>query len=243
MAHTFNPLIWIETVSNPLLKIADVKATSEIAHRHNILLAVDNSFLTPYLHRPLEFGADIVCQSLSKYLNGHADVIMGALIMNEKEMYDKLNSMQYVIGITPSPFDCSQTIRGLKTLPMRMKLHRSNAIKVAQFLETHNKVIKVIHPHELFKNQTSGHSGLITFYVDGDRNTAKRLLSNFKLITPSSSFGSTESTAEITILTSQSIVPKDSQDINITDNLIRLSVGLEDEEDIIFDLKQALNNI
>ncbi|KAF5305234.1 hypothetical protein FQR65_LT07773 [Abscondita terminalis] len=243
-------LIWIEPISNPIMKVADVRSISNLAQERNILLGVDNTVLTPYFHRPLELGADMVCHSLTKYINGHCDVIMGAIIVNRKYIYDKLKFTQNAMGVIPSPFDCSQILRSLKTFPLRMKQHNINALKVAQYLETHPKIVKVIHPglpshpqHELFKSQTSGHSGLISFYIEGGLEQAKKLLNSFKLIIPTTSLGAIESISEIPVLVSQYVVPKALRDPNVTDNLVRLSVGLEDEDDIIEDLKQALENL
>ncbi|KAF5305235.1 hypothetical protein FQR65_LT07774 [Abscondita terminalis] len=243
-------LIWVEPISNPLLKVADIQSISKIAKELNILFGVDNTFLTSYFHRPLELGADVVSQSLSKYVNGHSDVIMGAIVVNRKDLYDKLKFTQNAMGIIPSPVDCAQVLRSLKTLPLRMRQHHLNAMKVAQYLQNHKKVTKVIHPglpshpqHNLFKSQTSGHSGLIAFYIDGDLDQTKKLLNNFKLITPTTSLGSVESIAEIPILMSQSVVPIEIRGPEVTNNLIRLSVGLEDDDDIIQDLEQALEKL
>ncbi|KAF5305236.1 hypothetical protein FQR65_LT07775 [Abscondita terminalis] len=243
-------LIWVETISNPLMKVADIKNISKTAKERDILLAVDNTFLTAYFHRPLELGADAVSQSLTKYINGHCDISMGAIVVNRKDIYDKLKFTQNAMGVIPSPVDCAQVLRSLKTFPLRMKQHNINAIKVAQFLESHKKITKVIHPglpshpqHDLFMSQTSGHSGLISFCIDGDLEQTKTLLNSFKLITPAASFGAIESLAEIPILMSQSVVPKELKNPDVTGNLVRLSVGLEDDEDIIQDLKQALDKL
>jgi len=244
-------LIWIETPTNPLLKVLDIKAVSQVTKKHKILLAVDNTFLTPYLQRPLALGADLVVHSLTKYMNGHSDIIMGAIIVNDTEIHDKLRFLQNAMGIVPSPFDCSQVNRSLKTLALRMKQHNYNSLAVAKFLESHSKVTKVIHPglpshpqHELFKKQTSGHSGMVSFYIKGGLEESKKLLSTLKLFTLAESLGGYESLAELPSVMTHASVPEDQRRVlNITDNLIRLSVGLEDVEDLIDDLRKALDAI
>jgi len=242
-------LIWIETPTNPLLKVLDIKAVAEVAHKHKVLLAVDNTFLTPYLQRPLELGADLSVHSLTKYMNGHSDVIMGAILLNNKEVHDKLRFLQNAMGIIPSPFDCSLVIRSLKTLAVRMRQHNHSGLVVAKFLETHPKVTKVLHPglpshpqHELFKKQTSGHSGMVTFYIKGGLEESKKFLKAIKVFTLAESLGGYESLAELPSVMTHASVPEEQRRVlQITDNLVRLSVGLEDVEDLVEDLKQALN--
>ena len=241
-------LIWLETPTNPILKIIDIKAISTITKKHKLLLAVDNTFLTPYLQRPLELGADIVAHSLTKYMNGHSDVVMGAVIVNDEKIYEKMRYLQNALGIVPSPFDCYQVSRSLKTLAVRMRQHSSSALIIAKFLETHPKVTKVLHPglpshpqHALFKKQTAGHSGMISFYIQGGLEESKKFLSSLKLFTLAESLGGYESLAELPSVMTHASVPKEQREIlNINDSLIRLSVGLEDVEDLVNDVNQAL---
>ncbi|KAK9722463.1 Cys/Met metabolism PLP-dependent enzyme [Popillia japonica] len=244
-------LIFIETPTNPLLKVFDIRAIAEIAKNNKALFCVDNTFLTPYFQRPLELGADISSYSLTKYMNGHTDVIMGAIVTNNEEVYTKLRFLQNAMGIVPGPFDCSLVTRSLKTLSLRMERHMSNSLAVAKFLETHPKVLKVIHPgleshpyHELTKRQTSGHSGMMSMYIDGGRKEAENFLTAIKLFIMAESLGGYESLAEIpSIMTHASLPPELLKELNITDNMIRLSIGLEDPEDLIKDLDQALKAI
>lgn len=240
-------LIWIETPTNPTLKVIDIAAVAKITKARNIILAVDNTFLTSFLQRPLELGADLSMYSLTKYMNGHSDVIMGAAVLNDSALNEKLRFLQNAMGIVPSPFDCFQVNRSLKTLAVRMRQHTSNALVVAKFLENHSKVEKVLHPglpshpqHEIFKKQTSGHSGMVTFYLKGNLENSKKFLSSLKVFTLAESLGGFESLAELpSVMTHASVPPEQRKTLNITDSLIRLSVGLEDVEDLIQDLNQA----
>ncbi|KAI4461921.1 trans-sulfuration enzyme family member [Holotrichia oblita] len=241
-------LIFIETPTNPLMKVSDIKAIAEIAKNNHAIFCVDNSFLTPYFQRPLELGADITMYSLTKYMNGHADVIMGALVTNNKEMHDKLRFIQYGMGIIPGPFDCSLVTRGLKTLPLRLGRHMSNSLAVAKFLEAHPRVLKVTHPgleshpqHALTKRQTSGHSGMMNMYIDGSKRESENFAKAIKVFTLAGSLGLCESLISIPSIMTHASIPEDvRKELNITDNLIRLSIGLEDPEDLISDLDQAL---
>lgn len=241
-------LIFIETPTNPLMKVFDIKAISEVAKNNHALLAVDNTFLTPYFQRPLDLGADMSTYSLTKYMNGHSDVIMGAIVTNNTELHDKLRFLQNAMGIVPGPFDCALVTRSLKTLALRMKKHNTNALAVAKFLESHPRVLQVLHPgleshqhHELMKQQTSGHSGIMSLYIDGERKQSENFLKALKIFTLAESLGGYESLAEIpSIMTHSSIPEEQRRQLKITDNLIRLSVGLEDQEDLIGDLKNAL---
>lgn len=241
-------LIWLETPTNPILKIIDIKAVAAVAKKHKLLLAVDNTFLTPYLQRPLELGADIVAHSLTKYMNGHSDVVMGAVIVRDEALHNKMRYLQNALGIVPSPFDCYQVSRSLKTLAIRMKQHSSSALTLAKFLETHPKVTKVLHPglpshpqHALFKRQTSGHSGMISFYIQGGLEESKKFLNNLKIFTLAESLGGYESLAELPSIMTHASVPEEQRKIlQINDSLIRLSVGLEEVEDLINDVNQAL---
>lgn len=240
-------MVWLETPTNPLLKIADIKAIASIlkSKRPDIIFAVDNTFLTCYFQKPLEFGADLVVYSLTKYMNGHSDVIMGAVITNRDDIAQQLYFLQNAMGIVPSPFDCSMVNRSLKTLELRMKQHMKNGLAVAKFLEKHPLVEKVIHPylpshpqHELALKQTTGHSGMVSFYIKGD---SSKFLTALKVFALAESLGGYESLAELPCIMTHSSVPEAIRDeLGITSKLIRLSVGLETEEDLLADLKQAL---
>uniref|UniRef100_A0A4D5R9J9 cystathionine gamma-lyase n=1 Tax=Scolopendra viridis TaxID=118503 RepID=A0A4D5R9J9_SCOVI len=243
-------MIWIETPSNPTLQIVDIKGVAELKKKKDILLVVDNTFMTSYFQRPLELGADIVDYSLTKYMNGHTDCVMGAIVTNNKDIYEKLKFLQNAIGAVPSPFDCFLVNRGLKTLHLRMREHMKNGLAVAAFLEKHPLVEKVIHPglpshpqHELALKQCSGFSGMTSFYLKGGLTETQKFLQNLKLITLAESLGGYESLAEHPALMTHATVPEEQRrQLKITDNLIRLSIGLESVEDIKADLDQALKN-
>ncbi|XP_018333091.1 cystathionine gamma-lyase-like isoform X2 [Agrilus planipennis] len=245
---TNTKMIWIETPTNPTLTVIDIRAVSKIAEKHKIILAVDNTFLTPYFQRPLELGADLSVYSLTKYMNGHSDVIMGAIVLNDETLHTKLRFLQNAMGIVPSPFDSAQVNRSLKTLALRMQQHSKNALAVAKFLEGHPNVDKVLHPglpshpqHTLFKKQTAGHSGMVSFYIKGDLQQTKRFLQSLKVFILTESLGGYESLAEAPSIMTHASVPEDQKKkIGILDNLVRLSVGLEDVDDLIRDLNQAL---
>lgn len=241
-------LIWLETPTNPTLKVIDIRAVSQIAKARNIILAVDNTFLTPYFQRPLELGADLSVYSLTKYMNGHSDVVMGAIMTNNEQYNVQLRFLQNSMGIVPAPFDCSMVNRSLKTLSLRMRQHSESAMKMAQHLLKHPKIEKVIHPglpdhpqHLIFKKQTSGHSGMIAIYLKGGLNESKKFLKALKIFTLAESLGGYESLAELPSVMTHASVPEAQRKIlNISDSLIRLSVGLEDIEDLIKDVDQAL---
>ncbi|XP_069674489.1 cystathionine gamma-lyase-like isoform X2 [Periplaneta americana] len=244
-------LVWVESPTNPLLKVIDIKAIAEIVHKKDILLAVDNTFLTSYFQRPLTLGADIVVYSLTKYMNGHSDVIMGAVTTNSEDIHTRLRFLQNALGIVPAPFDCYMVNRSLKTLHVRMREHMKNGLEVARFLEKHPLVQKVIHPglashpqHELAKRQCYGHSGILSFYLKGGLDEASKFLQELKVFTLAESLGGFESLAEIpSVMTHASIPLEEREKIGVTDNLIRLSVGLESSEDILADLEHGLNAI
>lgn len=242
-------MVWIETPTNPTLKIVDIEKVAEIVHqRENIILVVDNTFLSSYFQRPLELGADIVMHSLTKYMNGHSDVIMGAAMVNSEDVHTRLRYLQNAIGTVPSPFDCYLVLRSLKTLPVRMREHMKSGLAVARFLENHPCVERVIHPglpshpqHELAKRQCYGHSGMLTFYIKGGLTEAKAFFKGIKIFTLAESLGGYESLAELpSLMTHASVSAKERAVLGITDNLIRISVGLEDVSDLIADLDQAL---
>lgn len=242
-------MVWVETPTNPLLKVADIQAVCKVAHsKPDVTVVVDNTFFTCYNQKPLLLGADIVMYSLTKYMNGHSDVIMGAALTNDDKIHESLRFLQNAMGIVPSPFDCSQLNRSLKTLPLRMQQHMKNGLLVGQYLEKHPLVEKVLHPglpshpqHELIKKQCYGVSGMLSFYLKGGLQESRKFLSALKVFTLAESLGGYESLAELpSIMTHASIPPEQRATLGITDNLIRLSVGLEDVEDLIADLEQAL---
>lgn len=245
-------LFWIETPTNPLLKVIDIEAVCRVAHKFpEVVVVVDNTFLSAYLQRPLDLGADIVMYSLTKYMNGHSDVIMGAAIMRDEALYEKLKFLQNAAGIVPSPFDCYLVNRSLKTLALRMERHKSNSLAVAKFLEKHPKVERVLHPglpshpqHELAKKQTYGHSGIMSFYIKGGIEESTVLLKALEVFTLAESLGGYESLAEVpSVMTHASVPAEQRAALGITDNLVRISVGLEDADDLIMDLKQALEQV
>ncbi|KAH0945178.1 hypothetical protein HN011_004663 [Eciton burchellii] len=241
-------MVWLETPTNPLLKLADIKAVADNLkfHRPDIILVVDNTFLTCYFQKPLELGADIVMYSLTKYMNGHSDVIMGAAITHRDDLAEQLRFLQNAMGIVPSPFDCALVNRSLKTLELRMQQHMKNCLAVAKFLESHPCVERVFHPylpshpqHELALKQTTGHSGMVSFYLKGD---SYKFLKALKVFTLAESLGGYESLAELPCVMTHASVPIDMRmALGITNKLIRLSVGLETEQDLIADIKQALD--
>merc|ERR1712227_770484 len=242
-------MVWVETPTNPTLKVVDIEAVAKITKKHeNIFLVVDNTFLSSYFQRPLELGADIVMYSLTKYMNGHTDVIMGAACTNSEDLHDRLRFLQNAIGPVPSPFDCYLVNRSLKTLKLRMEEHQKNALIVGRWLEQHPGVEKVRHPglpshpqHELVKRQCYGHSGMMSFYLKGGLNESKKFLSALKVITLAESLGGYESLAELPYsMTHASIEEKERVALGVTSNLVRLSVGLENAEDIMADIDQAL---
>lgn len=241
-------LVWLESPSNPLLKLIDIEATAKIAKSHGIVTVVDNTFATPFFQKPLKLGADIVMHSTTKYLNGHSDVIGGALVMNDQELYNKLQFLQNAAGGVPGPFDCFLVLRGIKTLAIRMERHAENAMKIAQFLENHPKVRKVIYPglnshpqHELAKRQMTGFGGIVTFFIKGGLEAARKFLERVKVFSLAESLGGVESLIEHPAIMTHASLPKEVRDkIGISDELIRVSVGIENVDDLIDDLKNAL---
>lgn len=244
-------MIWIETPTNPTLQVCDIAKVAEISKKHNVILVVDNTFLTPYFQKPLTLGADVVVHSLTKYMNGHSDVVMGACMTNNEALSKEIKFLQNAMGIVPSPFDCSQVLRSLKTLALRMKQHSESSLQIAKYLESHPKVEGVIHPglpnhphYELTKRQTSGHSGIFSIYIKGNLDSSKKFLQSLKKFTLAESLGGYESLAELpSVMTHASVPPEQREKLRITDNLIRLSVGLEDVKSLILDLEQALKAI
>ena len=247
-------MIWIETPTNPLLKVTDLEIVAQIAKEHNLLTAVDSTFATPYLLRPLEFGIDLVVHSTTKYLSGHNQIIGGIAITNQKKIFDELKFVQKSVGAVSSPFDCWLTLLGLKTLPLRMEKHSQNGMAVAKFLESHPKVQKVIYPglsshpgHEVAKRQMIApngvpmFSGMITFELVGDVQTGINFMNSVQLCSLAESLGAVETMVTHPASMTHTAVPREVRYARgLTDSLVRLSVGIEDVEDIIDDLDQAL---
>ncbi len=244
-------LIWVETPTNPLLKISDIKGISAIAKKNGAMTVVDNTFMSPYFQNPITLGADIVIHSMTKFINGHSDVVGGAMMFNSDDLHKKLFYLQNAIGPCQSPFDSWLVIRGIKTLALRMKAHQENAMKIAKFLETHPKVEKVIYPgltshpqHALAKSQMSGFGGMITFFVKGGIEESRRFLENVHLFALAESLGGVESLVDHPAIMTHASIPKEVREgLGIYDNLIRLSVGVEDCDDLIGDLNTAFGKV
>lgn len=246
-------MVWMETPTNPTMKVFDIKAVAEVVHaKSKAFLVVDNTFMSAYLQRPLDLGADIVMYSLTKYMNGHSDVVMGSLSTSNEELYQKLKFYQNAAGIVPSPFDCYLVNRSLKTLNIRMEKHSKNSLAVAKYLEAHSKVDKVLHPalrshpqHKIAISQTYGHSGIMSFYLaNGTLEMSSQFLKSLKVFILAESLGGYESLAELPSVMTHASVPAEQRVVlGITDGLVRLSVGLEDEMDLIRDLEQALASL
>ena len=242
-------LIWVETPTNPMINIIDIKGLSKICKTNNLLLAVDNTFSTPYLQKPIDLGADIVMHSATKFLAGHSDVILGLLALSNDELAEKLYFIQNSSGAICGPMDSFLTLRGIKTLHVRMKRHCENAKVIATFLDNHNKVDKVYWPgfenhlnHDVAKSQMSDYGGMISFTLKGDFELVKKITSSFKVFTLAESLGGVESLVNHPATMTHASIPKEERDkIGIADNLIRLSVGIEDISDLVDDIKQAIN--
>ena len=241
-------MIWIETPTNPLLRITDLEAMVRIAKEHEILLAVDSTFATPVFLRPLEFGVDIVMHSTTKYLSGHNQIIGGVLATNRKDIFDEMKYIQKTIGAVSSPFDCWLNLSGLKTLHLRMKRHEESALRIASFLESHKKVDWVLFPglpshpqHDIAKAQMSGFSGMIAFELKDGAEAGRRLMNAVNLCGLAESLGSVETMITHPATMTHADVPdEDRRKRGLTDGLVRLSVGIEDADDIIEDLEQGL---
>ncbi len=241
-------LIWLETPTNPLLRLVDIRAVAEVAHRHNLLLVVDNTFSSPYFQQPLELGADIVLHSTTKYINGHSDVIGGAVVTSNEEVYEALKFHQNAAGAVPGPFDVWLTMRGIKTLAVRMRQHEENAQAVARFLVEHKRVEKVYYPglpshpdHELAKRQMSGFGGMVSFQFKGTFADVEQVVRRFKVFTFAESLGGVESLVCHPATMTHGSIPRDIREARgLGDTLLRLSVGIEDIEDILLDLEQVL---
>jgi cystathionine beta-lyase/cystathionine gamma-synthase len=251
ISKAFQPstkLVWIETPTNPTLKIFDIEAISALSHKNNAIVVVDNTFLSPFFQKPIKLGADIVVHSTTKYINGHSDVIGGAVILNDEDLYKKIVLVQKSVGAIPSPFDSWLTLRGVKTLAVRMKQHEENAFKVARFLQTQANVEAVFFPglethpgHEIAKKQMTGFGGVVSFRIKGGLAESNTFFKKLKIFQLADSLGGVESLANYSALMTHDYFPKElRQKIGVTDNLIRLSIGIEHVDDLIEDLKNAL---
>ncbi len=250
--HAITPntkLIWVETPTNPLLKITDLEAVGKIAKKHGIMFGVDSTFATPVFLRPLEFGADLVMHSTTKYLSGHNQLIGGVVITNREDLFEQLKFVQKTIGAVPGPFDCWLTILGVKTLDLRMKKHAANAQAVAEYLEAHPKVSIVTFPglpshpmHKVAKEQMSGFSGMISFELTGGIPAGKTVMNSVQLAKLAESLGAVETMITHPATMTHADVPQAEREARgLTDGLVRISVGIENPDDIIADLEQALD--
>jgi cystathionine gamma-lyase/cystathionine beta-lyase len=242
-------LIWVETPTNPLMNITDIEAVSKIGNANNCIVCVDNTFASPYLQNPLDYGATIVMHSATKYLGGHSDVIQGCLVMNDETLRDQLYFIQKSTGAVPGPQDCFLVLRGIKTLHVRMQRHCENGEKVAAYLRNHPKVSRVYwcgfadHPnHDIAKKQMRGFGGMMSFTLKDDSiAAATKVLSSTKIFSLAESLGGVESLINHPASMTHASIPREQRIANgLTDGLIRLSVGIEDAEDIIADLAQAI---
>ena len=241
-------LLWLETPTNPMLKLGDIAAISAMCRQRGVLLAVDNTFMTPVFQRPLALGADLVVHSTTKYIGGHSDVVGGAIATASAELHERLHFLQNSCGAVPGPQDCYLSLRGLKTLPLRMQRHADNAQRVAELLEAHAKVERVIYPglashpqHELAKRQMSGFGGMVSFYLKGGLDAARRFLEAVRVFTLAESLGGVESLIEHpAIMTHASVPAPQRAALGIADGFVRASVGVEHIDDLVADLEQAL---
>jgi cystathionine beta-lyase/cystathionine gamma-synthase len=244
-------MLWLETPSNPLLNIVDIEMVVDIAKKHKLLTVIDNTFATPYFLRPIEYGIDLVVHSTTKYLNGHCDVVGGAVVTTTDELTQRLQFLLNALGTCASPFDCWLVLRGIETLPVRMKQHQENALAVANYLKRHPKVKRVLYPgleshpgHEIAKRQMKGFGGVVSFELRGGIEGVNTFLRRLKVFSLAESLGGITSLAEHPATMSHASMPKDYRvKVGITDELIRLSVGLENVDDLTEDLEQALNRL
>ncbi len=244
-------MVWLETPTNPTLKLVDIRKIAAEAKKHGILVAVDNTFMSPFFQRPLALGADFVVHSVTKYIGGHSDVVGGAVVTNRADLAEKLQFLTNSMGGIQAPFDAFLSLRSLKTLPIRMKAHEANAMAIAKFLESHPKVAKVIYPglashpqHALAKEQMLGMGGMITFYIKGGMESARTFLENVSVFALAESLGGVESLIEHPAIMTHASVPLENRKaLGIDDSLIRLSVGIEDLEDLMADLKMAFEKV
>jgi cystathionine gamma-lyase len=241
-------MIWLETPTNPLLDLIDIQSVAALAHQKNLLVVVDNTFASPYFQQPLKLGADIVVHSTTKYINGHSDIIGGALVTSNEEVYQAIKFYQNAAGGVPGPFDSWLTLRGIKTLAVRMRQHEANALAVARFLHEHPRVEKVYYPglpshpdHELAKRQMSGFGGMVSFQFKGTYADVAQMVRRFRVFALAESLGGIESLVCHPASMTHGSIPREIREARgLTDTLLRLSVGIEDSEDILSDLEQAL---
>ena len=241
--------VWIESPTNPLMNLVDLAAVSTLAHRHKAIAICDNTFLSPYFQRPIEFGVDIVVHSTTKYINGHSDVVGGAAVVNNPELAEKIGFLQNAMGTCAGPQDCFLVLRGIKTLALRMEEHNRNALAVAQWLAAHPKIAAVLHPgleshpqHALAIRQMRGYGGTFSFRMKDGQKAAFHLLESVRLFTLAESLGGVESLIEHPVtMTHASVSPEALARMGITPDLVRISVGIEDTEDLIADLDSALS--
>jgi cystathionine gamma-lyase len=244
-------LIWLETPTNPLLKMCDIRSIASIAWDKKIFLAVDNTFMTPYFQLPLDLGADLVVHSTTKYLNGHSDSVGGAVVTSDDHIHDKIRFNQNAAGAILSPFDSYMILRGTKTLSLRMERHEKNALAIARYLESHDKIERVFYPgleshpqHQLAKKQMSGFGGMVSFELKTDLDRARAFVEGLKIFTLAESLGCVESLVELpALMTHSSIPPEEREKTGIKDSLIRISVGIENIDDLLDDLTQSLKAI
>ena len=243
-------MLWTETPTNPMLNIVDISALSKVAKKHDLIFVVDNTFATPYLQRPIEHGADIVMHSLTKYMGGHSDVVMGAIVCNDDDIAEKLYFIQNSCGAVPGPMDSFLVLRGIKTLHVRMQRHCDNAKEIAEFLNKHPKIQTVYYPgltthknHEIAKLQMKDFGGMMSFSLKGDSlDDAIKIVSNTHFFTLAESLGGVESLCGHPATMTHAAIPKEERlKSGVTDSLIRLSVGIEDVDDLIYDLKSSLD--
>ena len=244
-------LLWLETPTNPLMSIVDVEGAAEIARKHDALCAIDNTFATPYLQRPLDLGADIVSHSLTKYLGGHSDVVGGALLTNDPDLDERFGFYQNAVGATPGPFECFLVLRGTKTLPVRMDRHCGNARAIAEWLDDHRDVDRVYYPgleshpgHELAAEQMDDFGGMLSFELDGSLEQASEVVSSTDVFTLAESLGGVESLIEQPAPMTHAAIPREERiEAGLTDSLIRVSVGIEHVDDLIADLDAAIDAV
>ncbi len=240
--------IWVETPTNPMMKLVDLSQVADLARRRKLISICDNTFMSPFFQRPIEFGIDIVVHSTTKYLNGHSDCVGGFACTSSKELADQLYFLQNAVGAVPSPMDSFLVLRGVKTLHVRMERHAQNAARIAEFLSAHQKVNKVTYPgldthpqHQLARKQMKGFGGMMTFEIRGGLEAARKLLKSVKVFACAESLGGVESLIEHPAIMTHASVPREARErLGINDGLIRLSVGIEDAQDLVDDLQRAL---
>jgi len=241
-------MLWLETPSNPLLNITDIEMAVDVAKKHNLLTVIDNTFATPYFLRPIEYGIDLIVHSTTKYLNGHCDVVGGAVVTTTDELTERVQFLLNAMGTCASPFDCWLVLRGIETLPVRMKQHEANAMAVAEYLKDHAAVKRVFYPgleshpgHEIARRQMKGFGGMIAFELEGGTESVEGFLRRLQIFSLAESLGGVASLVAHPATMTHASMPKEHREkAGITDQLIRISVGLENVDDLIDDLRQAL---